>query len=274
MSEDVISLENIMKKIRYDCIRRHLECSFKGIMLDIYNVEIKKPIEIGGKYIELLRYDSNNLEPIISNIDCLVNNSDSQQTLTSSSATISYKTSKTTQVSVGLDIGSKTAVTIETNFLIKEIQQEISLTFHSNITKSKTVEETLTKTLPSQNITLPPKSYAKINAHMETFELCGDVNIVIGLSRYEEGVASVKYAGLDRKVEYRIDMLKYIFKKTNPIGPQPLMFDELRAGRGENPVELITAGTYKVKNASHFTVTVDIYSLYNDEFIKCEKIII
>lgn len=124
------------------------------------------------------------------------------QCLTSSSITKTISQSKTTQLSVDLDVGRK--LTLKTNIIIGELSEETSLTFHIGTSTSYTETQTITKTLPSQSIKVPAKSCAHVKALMMDVEITGEVMICVGLSRFEKGNAYITKPK-KQHIEYEID---------------------------------------------------------------------
>jgi len=274
-----ISLNDILEKIRKSELAKILYGSYivppQLLDITIENIKVSKQIEIGECYIKQIgNYTGKKLSsPVSVNIDTLINNSDYEQHLNSSSTTITNSHSKTTQLSVGLDIGKQ--FTLCTKIFIGELSEETSLTFHVNTSTSYTETQTIAKTIPSQSIIVPPKSCAHVKAVMANMEIMGEVMICVGLSRYEKGNAYI-IKPQKKHVEYEIDMLSHVASSAPTPFPydtklKPITFKELKKGH-TNPVELWTTGKYKINSATLSTISVDITRINSDEIVNSYSI--
>ena len=268
---DIISLNDIMEKIRKSELSKIIYGTYLMISdIKIDNTKISQPITIGECYINNIgNYTVKKLRsPDSVNIDTLINDSDYEQHLTTSSTTKTISHSKTTQLSIDLDVGKK--FSLNTNILIGELSEETSLTFHIGTSTAYTETQTITKILPSQSITVPPKSCAHVKAIMTDMEITGEVMICVGLSRFEKGNAYITHPK-KQHIEYEIDMLSHIAPAAPTPFPyerrlKPISFKELKKGHNA-PVELWTTGKYKIESATMSTIRVDITPINSDKII-------
>lgn len=275
---NIISLDDIMEKIRKSELNKILYGAYMVLPISdfkIDNIKISKQIEIGECYIKNIgNYTAKKpSSPVYVNIDTLTNNSDIEQHLSSTVTTITYSHSKTTQLSVGLDIGKK--FSLYTKIYFGELSEETSLTFHVNTSTSYTETQTIAKTIPSQSIVIPPKSCAHVKAVMMNMEIIGEVMVCAGLSRYEKGNAYITRPQ-KKHVEFEIDILSHVASSTPPpfpcdTFPKPITFKELKTGHND-PVELWTTGKYNIDSATISTISVDITPIDSDELINSYSI--
>lgn len=265
-----VSLDEVMTRIRENAVmRKALNPCRKGSIdktgdLSLYKIDKitpAKPIETRGYYMESVGgYHSKAGTPVWHSIDQLTNHTDYEQTLTSSAGSITYSNTTTTQLTTGFDIGAKVSVT--SKVFIEEISMEASLTLHVGVSTSTTETTSITRTIPSQNIRIPPRSYAKISAMMIMTQYIGKVEVSAGLTQFEEGWA--KLSSPSRKVEYKINMAEHVFRQTPPFPYDtqipPVLCKELRAGRNV-PVEIYTEGEYVIEHGTQLQVRVDIYPI-------------
>lgn len=275
----IISLNEIMEKIRKSELSKKINGSYlvfsKLSDIKIDNIKISEPIVIGESYITNIgKYTVKKLSsPDSIYIDTLIDESDDMQCLTSSSITKTISQSKTTQLSVDLDIGKK--FSLNTNIIIGELSEETSLTFHIGTSTSYTETQTIAKTLPSQSIKVPAKSCAHVKALMMDVEITGEVMICVGLSRLEKGNAYITKPK-KQHIEYEIDLLNHIAPTDPTPFPydsrlKPISFKELKRG-SNSPVELWTTGEYKIKSATMSTIRVDITPIDSDTIINSYSI--
>ena len=275
---EIIRLEKIMEEIRKSEIakivyRPYFAPSSLSIV-DVYNFKITKPLKIGGYYINNISdYSAKKISPILGNIATLNNDTNYEQHLSSAPSSISYSSSKTTSLSIGLDIGKK--FSISSSICFAELSEETSLEFHVDTTQSYTETQTITQTIPCQTIMIPPKSTAHVKAIMERMEFTGNVEICVGLSRFEEGIAYISQPKKEN-INYKIDMLSHIAPSCPIPFPderkiKPITFKELKKGRTE-PVELWTTGKYKIEHATRLTVNVVITPIGGTEILNSYSI--
>lgn len=178
----------------------------------------------------------------------LVNDSDTEQTLSTDSFTQQFTNSVTSSTTVGFKFGEKISSKFEIP-LVAEVGAEVSTEFDFSDTSSNTKTETHTYTAQPQNIKVPPHSSVEVIVKLDTVKASGNVKLLSKMSGQKTG--SIIYNNPNAQYLYNLSFHDIVdeaskYEKLSNVYANP---------DGET-ITLVGAGNYEAEYGTQFMVHV------------------
>lgn len=174
----------------------------------------------------------------------LTNDFSIEQTLATQSFSKTISLSTTTSMTNGIKLGEKISAKFKIP-LVAEATSEASIQYDFSKTDTQTNGESITYTVPSQNIKVPANSSAEVIVYLKTGKAKGNVNLVANMS----GMFHTRfiYANANTNSGTSSD-LSYLVKNSPKIPNLEACSDE--------SVNIISSGKYEAEYGTSFSVTV------------------